>query len=82
MEVGATEMLETTNVLNKLSDERDENVSQINELKQLLKELKGQLKQNNSRCQEQQEQVVFLENLSAKKDKEVYSTALLYYRLD
>ncbi|KAI4458205.1 centrosomal protein [Holotrichia oblita] len=71
LEVGAAEMHETTTVLNKLYGERDANLLQISELKQLLKELKKQLKQNNSRCQEQQEQVVFLENLSAKKDKEL-----------
>ncbi|GJQ81526.1 hypothetical protein Trydic_g4888 [Trypoxylus dichotomus] len=71
LEKATREMQETTSVLNKLSDDRNTYLTQMNESKELLKELKGQLKQCNIRAQEQQDQVIFLENLLAKKDKDL-----------
>lgn len=71
LQTATKEMQDTTEVLNKLTNERDLYRTQIIEAKHSLKELKSQLKQNSARCQDQQEQVLFLENLSSKKDQEV-----------
>lgn len=62
---------ETTVISHKLSSEKSSNLAHVTELQQSLKEMKSQIQQNNARYERQQEQITFLENLSAKKDRDV-----------
>lgn len=74
LQVATKEMEQSTDVIKKLKQERDDNKRKIEELNTSLKELKKQLNGMHERCQNLQNDISFQETTIREKDAEVSIT--------
>lgn len=78
LQIATKEMEENTEILRTLKEERDRDASRVKELNQTVKNLKKQLKSVHERCQNLQEEVVYVEKTVASKDAEVQ---IVHYKI-
>lgn len=78
LEVAVTEMEESTQLIEDLKKDKENNRKTIDELNTVRRELKKQLKVTHERCQKLQEEVDFAEKIAEEKSSEVSRYIVLF----